>query len=168
MSDVDKLMLWTPWIPYMTPGVIRIDIARKWRLSGTTEALWWGLYLYFTANTLNTKNSITRTGRKEPSYIDAAWAPFFNTYSPLPHPTHPILSVPATQRGNQFQYANPDSKVYGTNMGPTTQAGPMLAPWTLLSGNILNWGISMCKKAISHQWNFTNDIIGWVLDCGIW
>ena len=33
----------------------------------------------------------------------------------------------------------PDSKVHGTNMGPSgadrTQVGPMLAPWTLLSGN---------------------------------
>ena len=32
----------------------------------------------------------------------------------------------------------PDSKVHGANMGPTwadrTQVGPMLAPWTLLSG----------------------------------
>ena len=31
---------------------------------------------------------------------------------------------------------SPDGKVYGANMGPTcrTQVGPMLAPWTLLSG----------------------------------
>ena len=32
----------------------------------------------------------------------------------------------------------PDSKVYGANMGPPgadmTQLGPMLVPWTLLSG----------------------------------
>ena len=29
----------------------------------------------------------------------------------------------------------PDNKVYGANMGPTWgQVGPMLAPWTLLSG----------------------------------
>ena len=33
----------------------------------------------------------------------------------------------------QIQYrTNPDSKVHGANMGPTR--GPMLAPWTLLSG----------------------------------
>ena len=31
---------------------------------------------------------------------------------------------------------NPDSKVQGVNMGPTwAQMGPMLAPWTFLSGN---------------------------------
>ena len=34
----------------------------------------------------------------------------------------------------------PDSKVYGANMGPSgasrTQLGPMLVPWTLLSGTI--------------------------------
>ena len=29
----------------------------------------------------------------------------------------------------------PDSKVYGANMGANrTQVGPMLAPWTMLSG----------------------------------
>ena len=36
----------------------------------------------------------------------------------------------------------PDSKVHGANMGPSgadrTQVGPMLAPWTLLSGKPLN------------------------------
>ena len=35
----------------------------------------------------------------------------------------------------------PDSKVHGANMGPIwgrrTQVGPMLAPWTLLSGVVL-------------------------------
>ena len=39
---------------------------------------------------------------------------------------------------------NPDSKIYGANMGPKwgppgadrTQVGPMLAPWTLLSGKL--------------------------------
>ena len=34
---------------------------------------------------------------------------------------------------------NPDSKVHGANMGPIwarqDPGGPMLAPWTLLSGN---------------------------------
>ena len=44
-----------------------------------------------------------------------------------------------------INHANvPDSNVHGTNMGPTwglseadrTQAGPMFAPWTLLSGVI--------------------------------
>ena len=36
------------------------------------------------------------------------------------------------------QWYNPDSKVNGAHMGPSgadrTQVGPMLAPWTLLSG----------------------------------
>ena len=36
----------------------------------------------------------------------------------------------------------PDSKVHGTNMGPSgadrTQMGPMLAPWTLLSGTLIS------------------------------
>ena len=37
----------------------------------------------------------------------------------------------------------PDSKVRGANMGPSgtdrSQLGPVLAPWTLLSGTTINW-----------------------------
>ena len=37
-----------------------------------------------------------------------------------------------------MKVGNPDSKVHGADMGPSgadsTQMGPMLAPWTLLSG----------------------------------
>ena len=36
--------------------------------------------------------------------------------------------------------ASPDSKIHGANMGPLgscrPQMGPMLAPWTLLSGSL--------------------------------
>ena len=36
-------------------------------------------------------------------------------------------------------HGNPDSKVHGAKMGPPVscrpQMGPMMAPWTLLSGN---------------------------------
>ena len=43
---------------------------------------------------------------------------------------------------------NPDSKVHGANMGPTwvlsAPDGPMLAQWTLLSGNI--WGVYISPK----------------------
>ena len=34
-------------------------------------------------------------------------------------------------------FAVPDSKVHGANMAGRTQVGPMLAPWTLLSGALL-------------------------------
>ena len=38
---------------------------------------------------------------------------------------------------------SPDSKVHGANMGPPgscrPQMGPMLAPWTLLSGSVWFW-----------------------------
>ena len=41
---------------------------------------------------------------------------------------------------------NPDNKVHGANMGPTwanrTQVVPMLAPWTLLSGNVGFWQLN--------------------------
>ena len=42
--------------------------------------------------------------------------------------------------GNGLCQTNPDSKVHGANMGPIwgRQVGPMLAPWTLLSGK-LHW-----------------------------
>ena len=50
------------------------------------------------------------------------------------HPNSTILGPNAMQRGD----GHPDSKVHGANMGPSgadrTQVGPMLAPWTLLSG----------------------------------
>ena len=40
------------------------------------------------------------------------------------------------------EQAIPDSKVHGANMGPSgadrTKVGPVLAPWTLLSGIIIN------------------------------
>ena len=42
-----------------------------------------------------------------------------------------------------FLGSTPDSKVHGANMGPSgadrTQVGPMLAPWTLLSGTVPEW-----------------------------
>ena len=45
--------------------------------------------------------------------------------------------------GSTWQYA-PDSIVHGANMGPPgscrPQMGPMLAPWTLLSGAIMGSG----------------------------
>ena len=48
----------------------------------------------------------------------------------------------------------PDSKVYGANMGPTwvlsTQMGPMLAPWTLLSGGRLNKKDGLTRYGNSH------------------
>ena len=41
-------------------------------------------------------------------------------------------------------HVTPDSKVYGANMGPAwadrTQIGPMMAPWTLLSGTCSTYG----------------------------
>ena len=49
--------------------------------------------------------------------------------------TMPVITI--VQHACTFR-ANPDSKVHGANMGPTrvlsAQMGPMLAPWTLLSG----------------------------------
>ena len=45
---------------------------------------------------------------------------------------------------------DPDSKIYGANMGPPgscrPQMGPMVAPWTLLSGD-------GCFQAASMFWN---------------
>ena len=43
---------------------------------------------------------------------------------------------------------DPDSKVHGANMGPTwvvstPQMGPMLAPWTVLSGDQLGVGVAI-------------------------
>ena len=46
---------------------------------------------------------------------------------------------------------NPDSKVHGVNMGPSgadrTQVGPMLAPWTLLSGKLCE---NIVEKLLKH------------------
>ena len=42
--------------------------------------------------------------------------------------------------GPTYKHENPYSKIHGANMGPSgadrTQVDPMLAPWTLLSGNV--------------------------------
>ena len=44
-------------------------------------------------------------------------------------------------------YGNPDSKVHGANMEPiwvlSAQDGPMLAPWTLLSGKTVFPGVGI-------------------------
>ena len=43
-----------------------------------------------------------------------------------------------------------ESKVHGANMGPNrTQVGPMLAPWTLLSGHTSPVTIATCAKPIT-------------------
>ena len=45
---------------------------------------------------------------------------------------------PTLHLQNRADFNNPDSKVHGANKGPSgsdrTQFGPILAPWTLLSG----------------------------------
>ena len=50
--------------------------------------------------------------------------------------------------------SNPDSKIHGANMGPTwvlsAQDGPMLAPWTLLSGGRLNKKDGLTRYGDSH------------------
>ena len=47
----------------------------------------------------------------------------------------------------------PANKVHGTNMGPSgadrTQVGPMLAPWTLLSGQTVVLSLFVSKERIS-------------------
>ena len=56
-------------------------------------------------------------------------------------------------------YDVPDSKVHGANMGPSgadrTQVGPMLAPWTLLSGvqyiMLMTWR-GNAFRITSHLW----------------
>ena len=57
--------------------------------------------------------------------------------------THRFLAPPSRRCGEISHRINPDSKVHGANMGPTwvigscrPQTGPMLAPWTLLSGKL--------------------------------
>ena len=49
----------------------------------------------------------------------------------------------------------PDSKVHGPTWGPPgscrPQMGPMLAPWTLLSGLVCHWSNIQCHE--SHSYN---------------
>ena len=49
---------------------------------------------------------------------------------------------------------DPDSKIHGANMGPIwadrTQVDPMLAPWTLLSGE-LSHGQAKFRKILSQN-----------------
>ena len=63
---------------------------------------------------------------------------FFNSENSLHHLYQmPILAI-------YIIHAVPDSKVHGANMGPIwadrAQVGPMLAPWTLLSGVLFTIG----------------------------
>ena len=48
---------------------------------------------------------------------------------------------------------NRDSKVHGANMGPIwgRQMGPMLAPWTLLSGKLLNYHLKGLTNVSVHH-----------------
>ena len=68
---------------------------------------------------------------------------------------------------DEYDDDSPDSKVHGANMGPTwghrTQVGPMLAPWTLLSGRVLcrvpnlNWGhlqLDILHGSEENIWNW--------------
>ena len=62
-----------------------------------------------------------------------------------------IPATPPIPRHFYFEFQMgihiPDSKVHGANMGPTwvlsAPDGPMLAPWTLLSGMITTWCYSL-------------------------
>ena len=51
--------------------------------------------------------------------------------------------------------SNPNSKVHGASMGPSgadrTQVGPMLAPWTLLSGNPCGLSMVVLPVAIRRR-----------------
>ena len=51
---------------------------------------------------------------------------------------------------------NPDSKVHGAYMGPTladrTQVGPMLAQWTLLSGEYANLAPDSIEALKANWW----------------
>ena len=53
-----------------------------------------------------------------------------------------------------ISYTIPDNKFHGANMGPTwgrrAQMGPMLAPWTLLTGII---------------WVIVDSYIQWIISC---
>ena len=61
---------------------------------------------------------------------------------------------------NQPHYNTPDNKVHGANMGPTWgRQGPMLAPWTLLSGTIT-------LLQITHKPRYKARL--WCVECLLW
>ena len=62
--------------------------------------------------------------------------------------TNSLLCHCCLFRSLLYQIAYPDSKVHGANMGPIV--GPMLAPWTLLSGYILIYHLQFCKEDITQ------------------
>ena len=64
---------------------------------------------------------------------------------------------------------NPDSKVHGANMGPPgscrPQMGPMLAPWTLLTGKtfplLLNKGAAYTDNSSEFSVSVGIDSLGY-------
>ena len=73
--------------------------------------------------------------------MNAGWCPLSSAYHQL--------QVEAGNKGADNLQITPDSKAEGAHLGPT---GPMLAPWTLLSGTFSS--IFFWKKFF----NFDQDI----------
>ena len=63
--------------------------------------------------------------------------------------TNPCIRSCCHKICTRLSYAFPDRKVHGTNMGPIwgrqDPGGPMLAPWTLLSGALSLWSYHQLK-----------------------
>ena len=68
------------------------------------------------------------------------------------------IKTSSSQDRNSHYNTTPDSKVRGADMGPSgadrTQVGPMLAPWTLLSGYCLVTVLSSYWERRSLYWNW--------------
>ena len=70
-------------------------------------------------------------------------------------------------------HISPDSKVPGVSMGPSgadrTQVGPMLAPWTLLSGSLIRYILpSMCLSLSPfYELSFMQSMSLWVFSLPI-
>ena len=83
---------------------------------------------------------------------------FWCLYLPFRNVTHTGCSKLARASANGLGCflgeTAPESKVHGTNMGPTwvlsTPDGPMLAPWTLLSGVVLST-TAMGESAVAYD-----------------